>query len=119
MPKRRKTGFDKFVDAQMKNTGFTAAYAKAKQEIFTVDAIVRALDAARVDLGMSKAELARRISARPEIVRRLFTDEQANPTMATVVKIAEALGLRIEIVPADHGKVVRKSKRTSVVENTA
>lgn len=119
MPKRPKTGFDQFVEAQMKNERFAAEHAKAKQEILAVDEIVRALDAARVDLGMSKAELARQISTRPEVVRRLFTDEAANPTMATVVKLAEALNLRIELVPARPRKTSRQAKRTTSADSTA
>jgi ribosome-binding protein aMBF1 (putative translation factor) len=99
MPKRPKTGFHKFFDAKMKNAEFAASYKKAKQEIDAVDRIIRALDSARLDLGMTKADLARRISAKPEIVRRLLTGEGANPTMATVVKLAEALNLRVELVP--------------------
>lgn len=118
MPKRRKTGFDKFVDAQMKDAGFAAEHRKAKREIDAVDRIVRRLDAARLELGMSKAELARRISAKPEIVRRLFTDEGANPTMATVVKLAAALDLKVELVPATP-KGLTKDKRTGAAGSTA
>jgi hypothetical protein len=54
-----KAGFDKFVEARMKDERFAAEHAKAKREILAVDQIVRALDAARGDLAMSKAELAR------------------------------------------------------------
>ena len=111
MPKRPRTGFDKFVESKMKDATFAASYKAAKAEIDAVDQIVRALDQARLDLGMTKADLARSISAKPEIVRRLFTGEGANPTMATVVKLAEALNLRLELVPNRRARSRRPGKR--------
>jgi DNA-binding phage protein len=113
MPARKKTSFDKFVDDKMKDVEFASGYRQAKRDIDVVDRIVRALDKARVDLGMSKAELARRISAKPEIVRRLLTEEHANPTMATVVKVAGAVGLRVELVPSAAGRRRATGRRTS------
>jgi DNA-binding phage protein len=96
----RKTGFDAFVDEQMRDDGFARDYADARRTIDAVDRIVRALDAARIDLGMTKAELARRISAKPEIVRRLLTSSTPNPTLATIVRVAEALGYKVQLVAA-------------------
>lgn len=66
-----------------------------------MDAFIRALDDARVDAEVSKAELARRVSSKPEAVRRLLTASSANPTLRTVVSLAAALGLRLELVPED------------------
>ncbi len=97
--KRKKTGFDKFFDEQMRDTKFREGYEKIRSEIEVVDGLVRALDTVRVDLGLSKAELARRIAAEPAMIRRLFTADQANPTLATVVKIAEALGCDLILIP--------------------
>lgn len=51
------------------------------------------------DFGVFRDRLARQIEARPEIVRRLFTADGANPTLATVLKLAEALGFHLELVP--------------------
>jgi hypothetical protein len=99
--RRPKTGFDTFFESQMADPEFAAAYTEARAEIDGVDGLVRALDEARVAVGLSKAELARRIDAKPEVVRRLFTTDAPNPTMATVVKLATVLGLRFELVP--HG----------------
>lgn len=120
MPARRKTGFDKFFDAQLKDPDFASGYERAKREIDAVDRIVRALDEARVEVGMSKAELARRISSTPEVVRRLLTEEHANPTIATVVKLANALGLRLELV-SGRAVTTRKQPRqrhTSTLRGT-
>jgi ribosome-binding protein aMBF1 (putative translation factor) len=93
------TGFDRFFNDQMKSASFRSGYIKARAEIDAVDSLIRALDEARVDLGVSKAELARRISAKPEVIQKLFAAEAPNPTLATVVKLAEVLGYRLELVP--------------------
>jgi ribosome-binding protein aMBF1 (putative translation factor) len=95
-----KTGFDKFFDEQMARPSVAKDYKRARFEIDAIDQIVRALDDARQQLGLSKADLARAISAKPEIVRRLFTAEAPNPTLSTVVKVAIALGYELELVPS-------------------
>ena len=93
----------------MENPQFARGYEQARAEIDAVDQIIRALDEARVETGLSKAELARLISAKPEIVRRLFTYASANPTLGTIVKIASALGYRLELVPVR--KALQRSKK--------
>src|ERR1019366_3285052 len=97
----RKTGFDKFVAEQMTRPRFSAEYARARAEIRVVDDLIRSLDERRVVIGMTKAELARRISASPEVVRRLLTAEDTNPTMETVLRMAEAVGLRLALEPVE------------------
>ena len=111
---RRKTGFDKFFDEQMKAPGFAAGYAKTRAIIDATDRLVRALDSARVKTGMSKAELARLISVKPEIIRRLFTVRSPNPTIGTVAKIAGALGLQLELVRAKPGSRPRGTRGSKV-----
>lgn len=85
----------------MTDPEFAVAYTEARAIIDSTDAFVRALEKARVLEGVSKAELARQMDARPEVVRRLFTAPDANPTLATVLKLAEALGFRLELVRND------------------
>lgn len=94
----RRTGFDRFLDAHMRDPSFARGYERARSEVDAVDRIVRALDEARIDLGISKAELARLISAKPEIVRRLLTAKSPNPTLGTIVKVAAALGYTVQLV---------------------
>jgi len=111
----RKTGFDKFVGEQMKRPRFATAYGRARAEIDAVDDLIRALDEKRIAISMTKAELARRISASPEVVRRLLTAADANPTMETVLRIAHAVGLRLAleplVEPGDHPRRGERSKR--------
>lgn len=96
---RKKTGFDKYFDARMKDPVFASAYTEARAIIDTTDAFIRALDKLRLLEGVSKADLARQIEARPEVVRRLFTSGNANPTLATVLKLAQAFDCHLELVP--------------------
>ena len=114
----RKTAFDRYVEKELKKPGTRAAYDKARAEIDSVDQLVRALDAMRVAAGVSKAELARSISAKPEIVRRLFTSRASNPTLATFAKLASALGQRVELVPVTSKPAagLASRKRTRVPE---
>ena len=78
---------------------FDAEYLAAKAEITAIDAIMNALDHAREDSGLTKAELARRSGLGPEAVRRLFTVDSVNPTLRTVVALATAMDLDIQLVP--------------------
>jgi len=99
MPRRtQKTGLDKFFDAQMKSPSFAKSYAAARAELDAIDTMVRALDAAREKSGMTKAGLAAAIEARPEVVRRLFTQKNPNPTLSTLVRLAAVLGYRVQLV---------------------
>lgn len=99
MPPRPKTAFDSYFNEQMQDPAFAGEYRAARAEIDAIDKLVRALDAARVIGGLSKAELARKTGDQPEMVRRLLTSTKGNPTMSTVLKVAAALGYHLELVP--------------------
>ena len=98
MARRAKTGFDNFRDEHLKSPSFARAYADARAEVAAVDEVVRALDAAREERGLTKADLAGAIDARPEVVRRLFTTKTPNPTLSTLIRLAAAVGYRVELV---------------------
>lgn len=97
---RKITAFDTYFAGRMAEPEFSAAYGEARAVIDSTDALVRALDEARLLGGMSKAELARQIEARPEVVRRLFSAPTSNPTLETVLRLAGALGFHLELVPS-------------------
>ncbi len=99
MARRKRTAFDKYVNKRMKDGAFAEDYEAARGEIEQIDKLVHFLDDARVAADLNKAELARRIGAKPEIVRRLFTARSPNPTMRTMLKVAAALGFRLQLVP--------------------
>lgn len=98
MTRRTKTGFDKFFDGQMKAPSLAKNYRETRAEVDAIDNMVRALDAARESSGLTKADLAAALDTPPEVVRRLFTTKHPNPTLSTVVRIAAALGYRVELV---------------------
>jgi DNA-binding phage protein len=84
---------------RMRDPEFRAAYEQAAGAIAQTDHIIRMLDEVRADLGISKAELARRIDRNASSIRRLFTAHQARPELRLIAEIAEALGLRLALVP--------------------
>ncbi len=84
----------------LKDPEFAREYHATAARVATIDAVVNALDEARVSAGLSKAELARRIGVEPATIRRLFSANPVNPTLGTVVEIAAVLGLRLRVEPA-------------------
>jgi ribosome-binding protein aMBF1 (putative translation factor) len=70
---------------------YRSEYERARREIAQIDAIVRALDSRRTELGWSKADLARAVGKNPASVRRLFSSA-GNPELKLVAAIASALG---------------------------
>jgi len=109
MPSRPKNGFDRYFEQRLKDPTFAAEYRAARAEIDAIDKLIRALDAARLIGGLSKAELARKIGAQPEMVRRLLTATKGNPTMETVLKVASALGCHLELVRNGDGSGARRT----------
>lgn len=97
---------------RMRDPEFRAAYEQAAGAIAQTDHIIRTLDELRIEMGVSKAELARRIDRNASSIRRLFTAHQARPEFPLIAEIAEALGLRIAIVPesTEAKRVVREQR---------
>lgn len=95
---------------RVRDPEFRAAYEQAAGAIAQTDHVIRTLDELRIEMSVSKAELARRIDRNASSIRRLFTAHQARPEFPLIAEIAEALGLRIAIVPesAEAKKVVRE-----------
>lgn len=102
MAHRQKTAFDEDFEKNMRDPEFRAAYKRARARTDAIDKLVRTLDAERVSQGISKAELARRMGAQPEAIRRLFSTERPNPTMTTYIAAAQALGVRLRPVRPKH-----------------
>ena len=90
-------------ERRMQDSEYRAAYERAAREVAQTDAVIRQLDLLRVDLGISKAELARRVNRNASSVRRLFTAGQVRPELPLIVALADALGaeLRVVLQPAE------------------
>jgi transcriptional regulator with XRE-family HTH domain len=97
---------------RMEDPEYRAAYDQAAREIAQTDAVIRALDALRIDLGISKAELARRANRNASSVRRLFTAGQVRPELPLIAALADALGAELRVVP-------RTQQARRAVGNTA
>lgn len=82
-----------YFSRRMQDPKFAAGVRAERDRIDAIDRIVRHLDDERERQGISKAELARLSDKRAEVLRRLFTAENPNPTLETVVDIARALDL--------------------------
>lgn len=78
---------------------FLREYVVDSIRIATIDSVINALDEAREAAGLSKAELARAIQAEPATIRRLFSSDQANPTLGTLAEVGAALGFRVTLEP--------------------
>lgn len=90
--------YERWRAEQMQDPEFGREYRAARAQIDQVDAIIRRLDELRMEMGMSKAQLARRIGKNPAVVRRLFT-AQVNPELKTIAAIADALDAEITLKP--------------------
>lgn len=76
----------------MQDPEYRLAYERAARELAQTDAVIRELDSLRADLGISKAELARRVDRNASSVRRLFTASQVRPELPLIAALADALG---------------------------
>ena len=84
---------------RMQDPEYRAAYERAARELAQTDAVIRELDLLRADLGISKAELARRVNRNASSVRRLFTASQVRPELPLIAALADALGAELRVVP--------------------
>lgn len=90
-----RTGAERYLAKRLEDPGYAAEFERVRARIAAIDAVLRTLDEERRAQELSKAELARRAGLRPEAVRRIFSQSSANPTMATLLAIAEALDLEL------------------------
>lgn len=86
-------------ERRMQDPEYRQAYERAAHELAQTDAVIRELDSLRAGLGISKAELARRVNRNASSVRRLFTASQVRPEFPLIVALADALGAELRLVP--------------------
>jgi ribosome-binding protein aMBF1 (putative translation factor) len=93
-PTRKPTYFERMraeIDADPERRERAAAF---RRQIDMVDDVMIGIDDRRMELGMSKAELARRVNRDASSIRRLFTSG-GNPEITLVAALAEAVGMRV------------------------
>ncbi|HWG63395.1 MAG TPA: helix-turn-helix transcriptional regulator [Streptosporangiaceae bacterium] len=86
---------------RMQDKQYRLEYERESREIAQTDSVIRELDSLRLDLGMSKAELARRVNRNASSVRRLFTASQVHPELPLIAALADALGAELRVVRRD------------------
>lgn len=94
-----RTGAERYLAGRLGDPEYREAYDEARERIAQADSVIRAFDARREQLRLTKAELARRAGVKPEAIRRLFSAERPNPTLATLVALAGALDMEIRTAP--------------------
>ena len=100
-----RTGAERYLAGRKDDPEYRNAYTTARRRIDQIDSIIRMFDQRRCSLELSKAELARRANLRPEVIRRLFSAERPNPTLATLVALAEALEMELAAEPLESVRV--------------
>jgi transcriptional regulator with XRE-family HTH domain len=91
------TAYEQYRGQRLADPEFKALYEQKRAEIDAIDTILAHIEERREELGLTKADLARLVGARPESVRRLLSARSSNPTLFTVIKLASVLGMEIDI----------------------
>lgn len=94
-----RTGAERYLEGRLDDSEYRQAFDEASERIARIDSVIQTLDARREELGLTKAEVARRAGVKPEAIRRLFSAEMPNPTLSTLVAIAGALDLELRPTP--------------------
>ena len=68
----------------------------AVQALLARNALLTALETARTEQGLTKAELASRAGLEASSVRRLLTSKTANPTTENAFRLMAAMGIKLE-----------------------
>ncbi len=80
--------------------------------------LIRELDEARRQAGLSKTDLAHLADTQPASVRRLFSKNGHNPQVATLASLAEVLGHELRITPRSQRErlaAIEKANGTGLV----
>ena len=107
----KKTNFDAFLEAQLRDPGFAERFARAG-EAWDVALHLAAL---RRQAGLSQKELARRLKTSQQQVSRLESTAYEGHSLSMLRRVAHALGAEVKVVfEPTHGK-----PRAAVAESRA
>jgi len=96
-----QTGFELLIAQKIESDpAWAKRYLRTRSRLRTTERVLGAIDRRRLQLKMSKADLARKIGAQPADVRRIFSRQAANPTIGRLADMADALGLELEVKAA-------------------
>ena len=91
---RRRTGFDRYVEEEMKSPGFAASYAEARKEVASTDDIIRALQAAKRRSRVRLADIARQMDTTTSVVQAWLKGSDTL-TLHNLVRLAQILHLKL------------------------
>lgn len=94
------TGAERYLAERLQDPEYVSGYKTASTKTERIDQMIRALDERRIELNLSKADVARRVGMRPESVRRTLGKGPTNIKLGTLLELASALDLEITAVPA-------------------
>lgn len=98
MAKPAKTAHEIVLDAFV-SADDRAAFDREATVRAEINALVSGLDDLRVELDLSKSDLAREAGVNPVSVRRLLTAETSNPEVRTLLQLAYAMGYELTLTP--------------------
>lgn len=90
--KRQHLDFEIWEKESLKNPKIKAEYSKLQPEFALIQAVIDA----RVKKGVTQEELAKRIGTKQSVISRLESG-RANPSIAFLKKLAQALNSHLEI----------------------
>jgi DNA-binding phage protein len=111
-----RTGAERYLARRLEDPDYQRAFESSSERIAMTDAVIDAFNNRREELNLTKAELARRAGVKPEVIRRLFSAERPNPTLATLVALAGAMDL--EFRPRPRRRLPRTTPARSAAAGT-
>lgn len=89
--------FEEFLDEQLADPEFKAGFERKLAKVKSMAAVLRVIEDVREQENVPKAEVARRMERHPSAVSRLLSGDGPNPTLDTLVDLADALGLELDV----------------------
>lgn len=89
--------FDEFLNEKLTDPTFKAGFERKLAKVKSIAEVLHVIESVREQERITKVEVARRMDRKPEAVSRLLRGEGANPTLDTLVELADAIGLELDI----------------------
>lgn len=89
---RKHLDFNVWLKSKLKDPKFKAEYDKLQPEYAVISAMIRA----RIKKGLTQEKLAKKIGTKQSVISRLESG-RANPSIAFLKKLAEALGASLQV----------------------
>lgn len=89
---RKHLDFDDFLKESLKNPKIKTEYDRLQPEFALIEAVLKA----REEKGLTQKDLAERVGTKQSVISRLEKG-RANPTVAFLMRLAQALQTSLEI----------------------